>query len=189
VVAPHEDAEEPQSEEQEAEREHQRAHDGPPRVQVRAVGPDDTDAEHRHAEGPAARRPRVCEVEELPPDENDGHDDIRPVPADRMAGHDVHARRNDSEAEREHALTTGSATRSVSCWVSASAGSVIRLPTDRSRSRGFTVASVLPQPDLRDHPPWIGRDQIGSRPRNESSAQGEDKSLPRIRWRLNAAAG
>lgn len=76
VLALHQDAEESQAEEQEAKREHQCAHDAPPRVEGRAISPDDAHPQRRHAEGPAAHRPRVPEVEELPGGEDDGHDDI-----------------------------------------------------------------------------------------------------------------
>jgi hypothetical protein len=66
VLALHKDAEEAQAEKQEAEWEHRRARRAAPRVEGFAICADDPHAEHRHAEGPATRRPRVTEVEELP---------------------------------------------------------------------------------------------------------------------------
>src|ERR1017187_4338355 len=74
-----------------------------PRLEGRAICPDDADAEHGHAEAPAARRPRVTEVKELPGSENDGDDDICPVPADRMAGYDLHNKRSGRQTEGKQA--------------------------------------------------------------------------------------
>jgi len=76
VLTLNEDAEEAQSEEEEAQREHQGAHDATPRVEARAIRLDHAKAKYGHADGPAARRPRVTEIEELPGGENDGDDDI-----------------------------------------------------------------------------------------------------------------
>jgi len=65
------------------------------------------DAEHRHAEGLAAHRPRVPDVEELPDDEKDGDDGIRPVSVDGVADHDLHAIGNSREAEGKGASAHG----------------------------------------------------------------------------------
>jgi hypothetical protein len=103
VLALHKDAEEAQAEKQEAEWEHRRARRAAPRVEGFAICADDPHAEHRHAEGPATRRPRVTEVEELPGRENDGDHDVCPAPADRMAGHDLRYQRSAPEAEGKEA--------------------------------------------------------------------------------------
>lgn len=72
----HDNAEKPQTAEEKTERKSECPHDTPPRVESRAVRADDAHAEHRHAEGPAARRPAVTEIKELPDNENGGNDDV-----------------------------------------------------------------------------------------------------------------
>jgi len=69
--------------------------------------PDDADAEHRHAEGLAAHRPRVPELEEVPDDKKDGGDGIRPVSVDGVADHDLHAIGNSRGAEDKGASAHG----------------------------------------------------------------------------------
>jgi hypothetical protein len=101
VLALDQDAEESQTEKQEAQREHQGAHDAPPRVEGRAISPDDAHPQGCHAEGPAARRPGVSEIEELPGSEDDGHDDIGPVPGNCMTGHDLCHEGRGGEPERK----------------------------------------------------------------------------------------
>ena len=63
MLALHDDAEEPEAAEEEAEREYQGTHDTLPWLERSAICPHNTDAEHRHAEAPAARRPRVTGVQ------------------------------------------------------------------------------------------------------------------------------
>src|ERR1035437_3757531 len=57
---------EPEAAEQEAEWQRERAYHGPPRVEVGAVGPDHLYPEPGPAEGLAAHRPGVCEIQEFP---------------------------------------------------------------------------------------------------------------------------
>src|ERR1035441_6565753 len=75
----------------------------PPWVGGGAISADDVDAEHGHAERPAARRPRIAEVEKLPQDKNYGDGNIRPAPVHRMAGHDLHHQRGGPEDHRKQA--------------------------------------------------------------------------------------
>src|SRR5215831_9381090 len=98
----HEDAEKPQAEQQEAEREHQRADHAAPRLRDRAVGPHHPNAEHGHAERPAAYRPGIAEVEELPGHVEDHDDDVLPVPGDLVAGNELRHVGDGREREGEH---------------------------------------------------------------------------------------